>query len=144
MSKKLVISKNADEVHSMIEREAKEKAVHEVRKISAIAIGQVVRQGDIYIHAVGPRHARGKKTENRQLAMGNSRGSRHVAEGPVEIYEGTTLPEWCRRGTFLGPVVVAAAPFTITHPEHAYVELPAGVYQVTHQMDARTADRVLD
>lgn len=144
MAKKLTISKSAEEVHSLIEREAKEKAVHEVRKILEIKVGQVVRQGDIYVHCVEARHARGKKTENRQLAMGKSRGSRHVAEGTVEVFEGTTAPEWCRRGTFLGPVIVAAQPFTITHPEHAYVELPAGVYQVTHQMDARTADRVLD
>lgn len=76
--------------------------------------------------------------------MGASRGSRHVAQGAVQVFEGKTAPSWCMRGTFLGPLLVANAPFTITHPEHAHIELPAGIYQITHQMDPRTVDRVLD
>ena len=107
-------------------------------------VGKVVRQGDIYIHCVEPTHLRGPKTENRQLAMGNSRGSRHVAEGQMQLFLGTTAPTWCMRGTFLGPLVVASQPFTVTHHEHAHVELPAGTYQITHQMDPRTVERVLD
>lgn len=142
--KKLVVPEKAAEAHALIEREAKEKAVAEVRQIKAMDVGKVVRQGDIYIHCVDTAHPRGAKTENRQLAMGYSRGSRHVAAGGVQLFEGTKEPSWCMRGTFLGPLIVASESFTVTHPEHAHVELPAGTYQVTHQMDPRTVERVLD
>lgn len=143
----LMKAKNAIEAHAEIERLAKENAVQEIRVIESIEIGKVVRQGDIYIHAVKADHKHGNAAKSRQLALGNSQGSRHVAAGnkfSVLVYDGTTLPEWCDRRTFLGPLVKAKKPFTITHPEHAHVRLPAGCYQVTHQMDARTMERVQD
>lgn len=136
--------KDASEAHAEIERLAKANARPEVRFIKEIAVGQIVRQGDIYIHRVNEDHASGKEMKSRQLALGNSQGSRHIAESPAKILEGTTLPEWCDRRTFLGPLVKAEKRFTITHPEHAHVSLPKGTYQVTHQMDARTMDRVQD
>lgn len=106
--------------------------------------GRAVRQGDIYIHLVEASHRCGKKAENRQLAFGFSKGSRHVALEPAMVYDGESLPKWCDVRTFLGPVVKSDARFTITHPEHAHVSLPPGVYQVTHQRDARTEERVID
>jgi hypothetical protein len=124
-------------------REAAEKAVHETRDIKSIEIGKAVRQGDIYIHRVEATHARGKQTQNRQLAMGNTQGSRHIAETPSLVFEGTTRPTWCTNA-FLGPVVESPTAFKISHPEHSDVQLPAGTYQITHQMDARTLQRVKD
>lgn len=137
-------TKTVIEAHEEIERLAKVNAVPEVRRIQAIAIGKIVRQGDIYIHAVDQAHARGKRLMSRQLALGNTMGSRHIAEAPAKLFEGTMLPSWCDRRTFLGPLVESKKRFTVTHPEHAHVDLPAGCYQITHQMDARTMERVQD
>lgn len=136
--------KNAVEAHEEIERLAKTNTVQDVRRVLEIKVGKVVRQGDIYIHRVKTTHKRGKPTPNHQLALGNTQGSRHVAGLEARCFEGTTTPEWCDSRTFLGPVVESDEPFTITHPEHAHVELPAGTYQITHQMDARTLERVRD
>lgn len=136
--------KDAAAAHAEIERLAKANAKPEIRFIKEIAVGCVVRQGDIYIHAVEATHAHGDKLKDRQLALGNTQGSRHIAEAPATIYAGTTIPEWCDRRTFLGPLVKSKKRFVVTHPEHAHVSLPAGEYQITHQMDARTMDRVVD
>ena len=117
------------------------------REITDMKPGQVIRQGDIYLHCVEADHARGAIRTGevaRQLAIGSQAGARHIAEHPAVVYEGTALPAWCAAGTFLGPVVVSDCPWTVSHPEHATVKLPRGTYQVTHQMDARTLDRVRD
>ena len=104
------------------------------------------RQGDIYIHRVPVNHPHGKATKDRQLAHGHSMGSRHIVKGKVKCYAGTTLPTTCKEPrTFLGPMIEADGPFVIEHPEHAHHEfLAAGCYQVTHQMDAMTGERVID
>ena len=70
--------------------------------------------------------------------------ARHIAEAPAECFAGLKAPDYCAAGTFLGPVIVSDKPFTVSHPEHAHMKLGAGCYQVTHQMDARTLDRVKD
>mgnify|MGYP001575819991 FL=1 len=136
--------KDAAQVFSDIVEKMNEVSINSSRIIHRMEIGQVVRQGDIYIHRVGDSHECGKKLESRQLAIGNTMGSRHVAEAPATIYEGATLPRWCDARTFIGPCVESAKRFVVTHPEHAHVELPPGRYQITHQMDARTMDRVQD
>jgi hypothetical protein len=137
-------TKTVIEAHEEIERLAKENAVQEVRRIQSIEIGKVIRQGDIYLHRVDEKHTRGKKLKSRQLALGNTMGSRHIAESPAKVFEGTTLPGWCDQRTFLGPLVESKKRFTVTHPEHAHVDVPAGCYQITHQTDARTMERVQD
>lgn len=115
----------------------------ETRECCNIQIGQCVRQGDIYLHRVAPDHPRGKPV-GPKLAMGDLMNARHIAEAPAECFEGFKAPDYCTAGTFLGPVVVSDRPFTVSHPEHAHIRLGAGVYQVTHQMDARTLERVRD
>ena len=110
----------------------------------AFAIGKHVRQGDIYIVRVADDHAHGGPIENRQLAQGTSKGSRHIAEPPATVYEGTTQPAKAMGTVFLGPCVQSDAEFRISHPEHSDVIVPAGTYQIVHQMDARTQKRVQD
>jgi hypothetical protein len=144
MKKQLIKAADATEAQELIERLAEENKVAEVRRIEKMKEGQVVRQGDIYIHCVAEDHKRGDQVGNRQLAMGDSMGSRHVAEAPARIFRGVRVPSWCGSNTFLGPVVVSEDRFVITHPEHAHVDLPAGTYQITHQLDARSAERVKD
>lgn len=127
-----------------IEREAVANKVAETRTIHSLAVGKVVRQGDIYVHRVDAKHAHGRALTDRQLAVGVTQGSRHVAESPAKVFEGMTAPEWCQPGALLGPCVVSRKRFTISHPEHAHLSLPAGTWQVTHQRDARTGGGVQD
>jgi len=134
--------KTAVEAHREIEAAAVPR--QEVRLIRSMSPGQAVRQGDIYIHCVAGGHAHGPEAPTRQLALGETMGSRHLALAPCEVYVGTTLPEWCRPETFLGPLIVSKDRFVVGHPEHAHISLPGGAYQVTHQMDARSMDRVRD
>ena len=115
----------------------------EVRDLSGIKIGQSARQGDIYLHRVAADHPRGKAV-GAKLAMGDLMNARHIAEAPAECFAGAKAPDYCNAGTFLGPVIVSDKPFTVSHPEHAAMRCPPGVYQVTHQMDARTLERVRD
>ncbi len=134
---------------TMTMTEFKEKAgkvrVDGLRDCRAMQIGQVVRQGDIYIHKVDAAHPRGKETKNHQLAMGITLGSRHIADDNFTVHEGTTLPSWVERGHFLGPCITTTKDTAmISHPEHANVALGPGCYQVTHQMDIRTMQRARD
>ena len=134
---------------TMTMTEFKEKAgkvkVDGLRDCRAMQIGQVVRQGDIYIHKVDPTHTHGKETPNHQLAMGITLGSRHIADENFTVYEGTTLPSWVSRGHFLGPCIVTKKDTAlISHPEHANVALGPGAYQICHQMDVRTMQRIRD
>lgn len=114
------------------------------RKIKHIKVGQYGRQGDILIHRVPDNHAHGELAKTNQLAIGITQGSRHMACGKMRVYEGTALPPTCALGTFLGPCIVAEEEFWIEHPEHAWHYYPAGVYQVTHQTDVRTRERMRD
>ncbi|MFW6219846.1 MAG: hypothetical protein ACOCZ5_01400 [bacterium] len=121
-----------------------ENNIEDVRICYHMQPGQVVRQGDIYIHRVKKDHKHGKQSVNNQLAIGNSKGSRHFAESPAICYDGVEAPQYCDGGTLLGPVVKSSEAFVVSHPEHANIHLSAGTYQITHQMDARTLDRVRD
>jgi hypothetical protein len=130
------------EVLEQIEQSAATKNDTETRFIKKIDLNQVVRQGDIYIHKVATDWKVGKPVSN-QLAMGSTKGSRHFAESPAKCYEGVDAPQYMTN-TLLGPVIQSTDRFTISHPEHAHISLPAGTYAVTHQMDARTLRRVQD
>lgn len=130
---------------AQITEEACTKKVAAERVISDFPIGKVARQGDIYICRVDAAHPHGGPLENRQLAQGTSKGSRHIAEGVgTTVYEGTTAPPQAVATPFLGPCVQSDVEFRISHPEHADVIVPAGTYQITHQMHARTLRRVQD
>ena len=123
---------------------AAETAVDKPRQMKH-KVGTYGRQGNIYIHPVAAAHKHGEATKDTQLAVGEGRGSRHIVEGDVKVFLGTTLPSTVTERTFLGPMIeVGSKGATITHPEHAHVKLDAGFYQITHQMDARTLQRVRD
>ena len=139
MSKTLTVQ----ETLTKIESEARTKAVQEIRHIKSMKIGAVARQGDIYVHRVPDDHEHGTKMKTRQLVRGVTMGSRHVAASPSTLHEGTKAPEWAPRA-ILGPCIVSPKRFKVEHPEHAWLDLPAGRYQVTLQMDARTNQAVRD
>lgn len=123
--------------------EGAEQNKSEVRLIESIDVGKAIRQGDIYIHRVPSEHAHGKIRQSRQLAIGTTKGSRHILEGAAQIFEGSKAPDWAKQA-LLGPFVEALERCIVTHPEHAHISIPAGTYQITHQLDARTMQRVRD
>ena len=135
------------EVQEILEKIQKEIVLHQKKIVTGIKIGDVVRQGDLYLHRVLEGHPFGEKTENRQLAPGTTKGSRHRVLEPAKVFIGTTLPEWVTgdgSNFLIGPYIESAEEIVVIHPEHADFYLPAGNYQVTYQMDQRTRRRVLD
>jgi hypothetical protein len=136
----------APEIQKVIEH----KSDPAERVTKALAIGKVVHQGDVYLHRVAANHPRGEERGSRQVAVGTTVGSRHIAEGNLKVFQGQVLPpgvkapEWCADGDLLGPVVVAEEPWLLTHPEHAAHRVPAGTFQVTYQADFATQRRVED
>jgi hypothetical protein len=139
------ITMTAVEAHEKI-REATGRACRKPKDCTGLKVGDVARQGDVYLTRVADDHQRGARLTNRQLAVGVSRGARHVAQEPAEVYEGTRIPSGHAPTAMLGPCVVVPAGRTavVTHPEHAHFMLGEGVWQVTHQLDAFTRRRVED
>jgi hypothetical protein len=146
-----------------IERIYKAVASPEVRDARSIQIGQVMHQGDVYLHWMPLDWPRGKLLGTKQIAVGDTIGSRHiVVGGGFEVYEGVQMPEWVTfdrlpqelrerlldSKALLGPVVVLTAPLEtgegLTHPEHAHHLMPCGVAQVTYQLDGMTLAAVRD
>lgn len=149
---------SAIEVHEIIEKNAKE-ASQEKRMIETIKVGQAIRQGDIYMVRLDDKglteikmnagslivnvdeiRKKGVKADTRQLAPGESKGSRHIiGEGPTIYKSNAVIPNrfggMTQAADLIGPVVVAGDRFELTHPEHAHFSLPAGVYQVFYQGD---------
>jgi hypothetical protein len=111
--------------------------------IEVMSPGDNVRQGDIYIVLLDCKPAEASPFKGRQLAPGNTQGSRHIVEGDCRLFTPTEadairiltglVPATKAHRQFLGPVIVAAEPVTITHPEHGHRTLPAGTYLVTYQ-----------
>jgi hypothetical protein len=123
-----------------------------VRVVRRLEIGQVVQQGDVYLHRVAASHPPGRQlgVGSVQIALGTGNGARHMAEGAVRVFAGVRLPEGVkapmdvRPEEILGPVIVADESWRLTHPEHPHHRLPAGCYQVTYQYDPQTMRRVQD
>jgi hypothetical protein len=97
----------------------------------AASIGDVWRQGDIYIELLAsvPVGTTRKKKPSTQLAPGTTQGSRHILDSivGVKVYQlGTPT-------VLDGPILDLAKERTVTHPEHGDVVLPPGCYGITYQ-----------
>jgi hypothetical protein len=119
-------------------------AVAETRDDRAIQVGEVAQQGDVYVVRVADDHARGLEIMDRQVAEGDTQGSRHIVGNGPKLFRGTNIPSGVKQRALLGPVVVATTDWNLEHPEHPWHTLPAGTYQVLHQMDAITGRAVRD
>jgi hypothetical protein len=100
-------------------------------KVEIIDIGEAWAQGDIAIIRLAglPQGANPIDRPSAQLALGTTQGSRHVIAdmATVKLY---TLPD----ATPLdGPIIESSCGFTVEHPEHGDVSLPAGTYAVVYQ-----------
>ena len=117
---------DASKAHELIEAFAPKA---DIRFIEVLAPGEAIRQGDLYLISIPPYANPGKGSGTRQLAPGETQGSRHIVEGDVDVITVTT------KDPLIGPVVVGKSRFTLTHPEHAHFSMPAGCYQVRYQRD---------
>lgn len=108
-------------------------------KIGSPSLGDVVRQGDVYIMSI-PNLPTGQVSENRQLAEGDTQGSRHILTGKVNIVDKVTSIVKNHDGVainaaLVGPAFECVSDVTETHPEHAHKVLPAGTcWQVVYQV----------
>lgn len=91
--------------------------------------GEPPRQGDVYIREIDQIPPGCKETKDRQLAPGNTKGSRHTAEGNVRL--------WVREDAtpLQGPIIEALEPWRNGHPEHCNYAMPPGIYEVGYQRD---------
>jgi hypothetical protein len=111
--------------------------------VEAASIGDVVRQGDIYLTCLESL-PKGKETQERQLAPGTTQGSRHVLDGDCEIVTVNTFKSF--NPVLIGPAFKCVGNVEVTHPEHKNVILPQGTcWQVTYQqVHAEEVRRVQD
>lgn len=153
------MNKTAIEFHNQL-AEAVKASGQEARKHTG-KVGEVAHQGDVYCHAVRniPEAWNVAVTEHRQVALGATIGSRHIAEGdgltvlwPASVdaavsacpVEGLVKKLGNGARFCVGPIVKADKAWTLTHPEHAHHEFPAGNYLVTYQLDYSRQRQVRD
>lgn len=140
--------------HQAVARITAAEALTEPRDLRGMMIGDVGHQGDVYVCRVA-RHEdiyrycrllrdprpRGAATAERQVAPGNTLGSRHVARG-----EGLRL--WAPppgASPLEGPTIEADGEWWLDHPEHAPHRYGPGVFVVTYQREyAEEVRRVAD
>lgn len=128
-------------------KEASANPLGDNRHVDEIEVGQFVRQGDVYIVRIEAVCASNKPTANRQLAPGSTLGSRHTVDDAVEVLEPLVMMQRIesKRGlAFRGPQIKSDTRFTVSHPEHADISLPAGCYEVQFQSDWATQNRARD
>ena len=110
--------------------------------------GQCYRQGDLNIFKMADNHPVGKKLDRRQLADGQSIGQRHVLLGAkFQVYEGVKAPAAVKDGEArLGYAFdVLSNDCRNAHPEHVHFKFhQQGRYQVMHQLDRQTLQRMAD
>lgn len=121
-----------------------------VRMSDAAAIGDGIRQGDLYLKIVAAVPSDYKLTEKPtlQLVPGTTEGARHCLDSlkGVKVF----LPaDFGDADSLAGPCLVLAEERTVEHPVHGNVTLPAGVtvlcgYQREYDAELRRGRRNAD
>lgn len=77
-----------------------------------------------------------EKRKTNQLADGSSKGSRHCAEGKIDIL-------FSKNGhPCAGGLITAHKEWELTHPEHAHFKFAAGQFVFFFQLDSRKEGEV--
>lgn len=106
------------------------------------------RQGDLYIFRVPDNWPVGNELKRDKIADGVSLGSTHILLGKFKVYEGVKVPTGinslnARAG--LGYAFDAEDNTVLTHQEHDhFCFVDGGRFQVLHQVDSRTLQKVKD
>lgn len=125
------MQQTVQEVHANIEQQA-EKNSNALRVVTKMEVGEAIRQGDVYVWRVESiPEEYNIPTMELQIAQGETKGSRHILEDSptLRVFQKTT------RGPLDGPAFKSDSPITLTHPEHAHFQLPAGCYISEYQQD---------
>jgi hypothetical protein len=128
------------QAHQKIEDYAKKSSKNVRRFEQPFKIGKWARQGDIYFIAIAslPKDTVriGITSIKYQLAPGTTQGSRHM------LHNGNHLTLFKDRlpSVLSGGYIKATDRCYISHPEHAHVDLPAGLYSVTYQQDLAASE----
>lgn len=93
------------------------------------AIGDAVRQGDLYFVVADPNDVSGYSrpaAPSRKIAFGDTKGSRHEIRdlSTVEVW---LPPDYGQDESLNGPFLVANADTYVDHPQHGSVLIPAGL-----------------
>jgi hypothetical protein len=125
------------------------KHLSEVRIITAMKIGEVVRQGDIYVERISSIATKVNPVKSRQLAPGTTKGSRHIVDESPSVTLWESKPCLEGKAAFqIGPAIEAKCDFSITHPEHAWIKFVVGkapqFFQVWFQADFARKERAQD
>ena len=127
--------------------QASARSMPQVRVVS-LEIGQVARQGDIYIERVESIEGKGKAITSRQLAPGTSKGSRHIVDESPGVTLWESKPTLKGKTAFqVGAAIQAKGGFSITHPEHAWMKIATNgieFFQVWFQADFMRKERTKD
>lgn len=120
----------------------------------SLAVGDVLRQGDLYIVRIHELPIGRKPRKDRQLAEGDTQGSRHVLEGDARLFDLEQVTDVNReiakacgpmnlREYQIGPVFeVGADGATLAHPEHGNRALTdPGCYATVFQRSLTADDR---
>lgn len=139
-----------------IRRSAEHCDKSQTETIGTASLGDVVRQGDLYLVCVN-RVPVGDRAKTPQLAPGDTQGSRHIATGDCTVYAvddraavAAAINRVVQHATvpveLIGPLVHCTGPTTITHPEHGHKVLPAqSTWAVVYQRQfAEEVRRVQD
>jgi hypothetical protein len=121
--------------------------------LAGFDVGCVSHQGDLIIVGIAALPKSAKPRLDRQLAVGDTQGSRHVLERG-EVYQADAeevarlilAATGCAIDTrYIGPVFVSPAeptPHDLTHPEHGHQGFPAGtICAVVYQRNLDQEER---
>lgn len=151
MAEQNVIERDLEELQASLE--TMDAGKEEI--IGSLSVGDVVRQGDLYLVNIGDTPTKGEVSNDRQLAVGNTIGARHIAEGSCIVRRG---PETVEALHGLGgahaavPVELVGGSLeirgktTITHPDHGHKTFnePTNVVWYHQRMFAKEVRRVAD
>ncbi len=113
----------------------------ETALVGTTSLGDVIRQGDVYLVCIKKLPAKKKPIQERQLAPGTTQGSRHVLKGEVRIYDCDKAelsalikqanPKADVHVELIGPAFETVGEVEVDHPEHGNRVLPPGEVFVT-------------
>lgn len=100
-------------------------------RVEVCTPGDTWAQGDVGIVCIAdlPRDAVLVKEPQVQLAPGTTQGSRHC----LDSLRGIKVYSTPNDGPLDGPLLKSSREFTVEHPEHGNVTLPAGCYAIVYQ-----------
>ena len=106
------------------------------------------RQGDLYIFRVSDNWEVGEEVKRDKISDGVSLGSTHILMGDFKVYRGVKAPDFIsdlHKKVCIGYAFDAKDNTVLTHQEHDnFLFVDGGRFQVCHQVDLRTLNRVAD